>query len=242
MSAHAAQRAVGMPSAETEARLMLSVFTFVIWGSCLLVGFLGITLPYSRPRPLVEPPPPVSAQLLNVELAPDPQPLAAPAAVAPTLDQPQPPPPPDLETIQPPPPTITVAAPSPQMAFAVPVEIPAPIVPASEASYRTREETPVVEAPVPAPPAPQPLVFGRGEGKQPAPEYPRQALREGQEGIVIVRFNVGESGRVQSAAASQPSPWPLLNDAAVRVVRQRWRFSAGANRYYEVAIRFNLIK
>jgi protein TonB len=219
---------------------MLSVLTLVIWASCLFVGLLGITLPYSRPRQLVQAPPPVTAQLLNVELSPDPQPAAASAAVAPTLAQP--PPLPDRETVQPPPPVLTVAAPSPQIAFAVPVEVPAPIVAASEASYRTVEETPVVEAQAPAPPAPQPLVFGRGEGKQPAPEYPRQALREGQEGIVTVRFNVGEDGRVLNAVASQPSPWPLLNDAAVRVVRHRWRFPAGANRYYQVAIRFNLIK
>jgi protein TonB len=240
MNAPAAHYSVEMPSAETDVPRMLSVLTLVILASCLLVGFLGIALPYSRPQQIVQAPPPVIAQVLNVELARDVQPLAVPAAVAPDIAQP--PPPPDIETIQPAPAMITVAAPSPQIAFAVPVEIPAVIVPASEASYRMVEETPVVEAPAPAPPAPQPLVFGRGEGKQPAPEYPRQALREGQEGIVTVRFNVGEDGRVLKAVASQTSPWPLLNDAAVRVVRQRWRFSAGANRYYEVAIRFKMIK
>jgi hypothetical protein len=34
----------------------------------------------------------------------------------------------------------------------------------------------------------------------------------------------------------------LLNRAALRVVRERWRFSPGAIRVYEVSIRFELKK
>jgi TonB family protein len=67
-------------------------------------------------------------------------------------------------------------------------------------------------------------------------------VREGQEGTVTVRFSVGESGRVLTAEALKPSPWPLLDNAAVRVVRERWRFRAGEVRLYEVAIRFELTK
>jgi TonB family protein len=60
--------------------------------------------------------------------------------------------------------------------------------------------------------------------------------------VVRVRFNVGENGRVTSAAATGPSPWPLLNEAALRVIRERWRFPGGAARAYEVAIRFALTR
>jgi protein TonB len=102
-------------------------------------------------------------------------------------------------------------------------------------------ETPaVVEAPAPL--TPQPLTFGQGDGKQPAPDYPRESLRQGQEGTVTVRMTVGEDGRVLAAEDSSPSPWPLLNNAAVRVVKSRWRFAPGPVRAYEVAIRFQLNK
>jgi TonB family protein len=86
----------------------------------------------------------------------------------------------------------------------------------------------------------QPLTFGQGEGRQPAPEYPRRAMQEGQEGLVGVRFTVGENGRVLTAEPIAPAPWPLLNEAALRAVRERWRFRPGPPRSYEVAIRFEL--
>jgi TonB family protein len=60
--------------------------------------------------------------------------------------------------------------------------------------------------------------------------------------VVTIRFSVGEDGRVISAEAVSPSPWSMLNDAALRVVRGRWRFREGSPRLYEVAIRFELTK
>src|SRR5690606_11982859 len=98
---------------------------------------------------------------------------------------------------------------------------------------------PPVEVAAPAPPV-QTLTYGRGEGRQPAPDYPRVAVRQGQEGVVRVRFSVGEDGRVLGAEAVGRCPWPLLNDSALRAVREKWRFPRGAVRLYEVAIRFEL--
>jgi periplasmic protein TonB len=63
-------------------------------------------------------------------------------------------------------------------------------------------------------------------GRMPAPGYPAAARRGGQTGTVVVEFTVDTSGRVISAHASRPSPWPLLNDEAVRTVR-RWKFPPG---------------
>ena len=100
----------------------------------------------------------------------------------------------------------------------------------------------VVEPPVRAAPAVQQLTFGEGEGKQPAPEYPLAAIRRGQEGVVLVRFTVGNDGRVLGAGSVVASPWPLLNEAALRTVRERWRFRIGSSRVYEVAIRFEIAK
>jgi periplasmic protein TonB len=175
---------------------------------------------------------------LNVELTSDPLPPINAAPPPPNLLQP---PPMTKPAIVPPaPPMMAVAAPSPRIAFAVPVAAPARIVPAEQASFRTVEKPPVEVAPTA--PTPQPLTFGQGEGKQPAPEYPRQSLREGQEGVVTMHVTVGEDGRVLAAQAVKPSPWPLLNNAALRVARSRWRFEPRGLRTVEISVRFELTK
>jgi protein TonB len=63
-------------------------------------------------------------------------------------------------------------------------------------------------------------------GRMPAPAYPSEARRKGQTGTVLIEFTVDASGRVISAYAKSPSPWPLLNEEAVRTVR-RWKFPPG---------------
>src|SRR5207247_3430139 len=77
-------------------------------------------------------------------------------------------------------------------------------------------------------PGAQNLVMGQGEGRQPAPVYPTEARARSQQGTVVVQFMVGADGQVLSAEAWQPSPWPMLNEAALRTVRNRWHFPAGA--------------
>ena len=63
-------------------------------------------------------------------------------------------------------------------------------------------------------------------GRMPAPSYPAAARRAGQTGTVTIAFTVDTSGRVISAYTAPPSPWPLLNEEAVRTVR-RWKFPPG---------------
>jgi TonB family protein len=175
--------------------------------------------------------------MLNVELTSEPMPDLAPP-VANSLATP----PPAAAVAHPQlPQPMAVALPSPAIAFAVPIEGATRIVEAAHASYNTSA---VIknDAPAPATLSVQTLTYGQGAGKQPAPEYPWRAQNEGQEGVVNVRFTVAENGRVITAAAVNSSPWPTLNDSAVRTIRNRWRFSPGAPRTYEVAIRFVLPK
>ncbi len=218
-----------------EADNFLPVLTLVIWSGCLLVGLAGTVFAYARPMPPVQEPPPVTAEVLNVDLAASD--LAPEPSPTPDLQEPPPLAPPTIPSAPPP---MAVAAPSPEIAFAVPIKAPARIVPAADASF-CNLDAPISE-PTPAPLAVRPLTFGQGEGKQPAPEYPRAALREGQEGVVTVGFSVDMDGRVLTAEAATPSPWPLLNDAAIRVVKSRWRFAPGVMRRFEVAIRFQINK
>jgi TonB family protein len=105
--------------------------------------------------------------------------------------------------------------------------------------FASHTPPPVAESAI-GTPALQVIAYGQGEGRQPAPVYPWQAAREGQEGMVTVRFSVGENGRVLGAEAVTPAPWPLLNAAALGAIKERWRFQPGPARLYEVAIRFEL--
>jgi len=200
------------------------VFTLVLWLGCLLVGGLGFALPYAHPGPPPAQPLPVKAEMIDVKLTEEQQASPGPSqssSEADPLAKPQIPQP------------IPVAQPSPAIAFALPVKVPVRIVEAPHAAYS--------QSSVPAPtatPAPQPLTFGEGEGRQPAPEYPPRARREGQEGAVTVRFTVAEDGHVAAVQAIGPCRWPLLNESVLRVVRERWRFSPGPLRVYDVQIRF----
>jgi protein TonB len=214
---------------------LCSITLSAIWLLCVIVGGLGLILPYTRVRAIAPPSPPVQAEILNVELTT--QPLAPPESLPP-LNISKPPPLLQPVTVPTAPPLIAVAEPSPAIAFALPVEGPTRVVEANQAAYvQTAARTNSV-----APPVVQTLIFGQGEGKQPAPEYPRQAIRQGQEGKIMVRFVVGETGKVTDAEVAVRSPWPLLNEAAVRTVRNHWRFRPGSTRVYEVQIRFELGK
>jgi protein TonB len=212
---------------------LLLIGTMVLWLFCLAVGILGLMIPYPRARPPTKPLPPVQAQLMHVELTKTTASPRLSRTVAPRqVSQPQPTPP----APSPPPTPVAVAEPSPSIAFAVPVKGPVSIVPLARA------------APNPAPPAakslapaaPQQLIYGKGEGIQPAPEYPLEAIQMHQEGKVVVQFNINESGDVTSARVIQPSPYPLLNESARRAIRETWHFPTGPARSYEVSIVFRL--
>ena len=216
---------------------LLSVTTTVLWLGCATISLLGLWLSYERPHAPDKILPPLQAQVLDVELTKDPAPVLSSTPASADLSQPPP-----LRDLALPPatPLVAVAAPSPVIAFALPVDGPVRIVEAKQAGY-VRDLDPKPATPVAAAPV-RTITYGQGEGRQPAPEYPARAVREGQEGTVRVRFSVGENGRVLEAEAWAACPWRLLNEAAVRAVRERWRFPAGLVRRYEVAIRFELTK
>ncbi|MDX1953825.1 MAG: TonB family protein [Verrucomicrobiota bacterium] len=217
----------------TEAKL-LPIATLVLWLSCVTVGLIGFVLPYTHPVAPAKKNSETKAELVQVELTTEP--VSSPAkATSPTRT------PPTLSAVATPEttPLIAVAEPTPLIAFALPVEGPVQIVDRSEASF-SRSAPVEKNAPAATAPKIQALTFGHGEGRQPAPEYPARAMRSGQEGTVVVQFTVSETGNVLSAVASKPSPWTLLNDAAIKVIREKWRFPSGQVRFYEVPIHFQL--
>lgn len=213
----------------------LQVFTLVLWVTCLVVGLLGLWLagrlaPAKPPPPKLVDPPPVQAELIEVAMTTE---KLAPAAT----DSPPPAPAPDARADPPPPeapPLPAVAAPSPAIAFSVPVAGPVRIVPADRAA--AGRVAPAPKAPV------QHLVYGVGTtAALPQPEYPDAAKFAHQEGVVGIQFTVAPGGRVNDASIVEPSRFPLLNQSALRTVREEWadpRWVPGT--IYLISIRFQL--
>ena len=241
------------------------ILTLVVWSTCACIGVLGLWLHHPWPQAPVKIAEPMTAQVavelpppeLKLEVPPPPAPELAPkeitlhpatTAVAST------PPPPLAQVALPNAPTVTpVAAPSAAIAFAVPVAGPTRIVAQVDAAAGPTSGSPKgstkgvpggvagsTGTTVGAAPAPKQLVFGQGEGRQDKPTYPREALKRKQEGSVGIRFIVDETGSVSEAEIAEPCPYPLLNLAALEVVKKSWRFPSGDKRLYQVSIRFQM--
>ena len=229
----------------TESPSWTALLTLVLWLLLAIVSVAGLALPYAHPQPPDAPPPARPATVLNVKFAHEDATFRAPPHAPPNAATVPTPPPLAPVTLPPSPALVAVAAANAPVAFALPVEGPVQVVAPREATYVRPDPEPsrvAIPSTAPTPGLPQRLIIGQGEGRQPVPEYPRRAMTAGQEGSVVVRFSVGEDGRVLAAEAATPCPWPLLNESAVRSIRERWRFATGAVRFFEVVIRFQLDK
>lgn len=95
------------------------------------------------------------------------------------------------------------------------------------AAARTPPPPPVevVEAPPPPSPPPAPPVATQSPVpvSAPAPDYPRRALRRGEQGVVLLRVDVSAAGVPTSVGIVRSSRSRDLDRAAVNAV-ERWRF------------------
>ena len=230
---------MSVPAQPSREVPVLAVLTFVLWTVTCSVAAVGVLIPYVRPSPAIKKEVTISAETVQVDLTTEP--IANVADELPPMSELQPP---ALKPVVRPVdmPSFTAVADPKIVQFALPVEGPVRLVEVKTAAFARPAEPVNKRLPAESILAPQQLTYGQGDGRQPAPEYPYRAKREGQEGVVKVRFCVGEDGRVVSVEAAAPSPWPMLDESALRVVRERWRFRAGPVRNYEVAIRFQLTR
>ena len=211
-----------------------SALIAVLWIFCLVVGVIGFWNPgvFAAKTDATEPP----AAPLDVQLSDAPPELDA-APPTPQTPADAPPPLADVPAAAPALPAISApapetavvaAAPSAAIAFAVPN----PNAVASRSTHR---------AAGPGGPAQiRHIVYGRGEGVQPRPQYPPEAVADREQGTVGLRFMVNPSGSVENVEVVSPSDWPLLNEAAARAVRDTWHFAPGNERIYEVNIVWHL--
>lgn len=95
---------------------------------------------------------------------------------------------------------------------------------------------------------PQPGLLAKANYlKNPEPPYPAQARRRGQEGLVILEVRVTRLGRASEISMKQSSGFPLLDDAAIKAVRE-WEFDPAkvgvmpVESRIEVPVRFRLFK
>jgi len=214
-----------------------ALFTLVIWLGCLFAGAIGSALQTRTTVQHSKKIEPILALQVQVELETVPRVEETPKT--PDHLAPAPAPVPELITttmLQP----AALVSPASAVAFAIP--FPATGTVAHVSAVRAVASVAKSSGPQSVPNGVQQLTFGLGEGKQPPPTYPPVARSRGQEGTVGVRLTVGGAGLVLEAEAVVPSPWPLLNEAALKVVRERWRFQPGSSRIYDVAIRFQLTK
>lgn len=141
--------------------------------------------------------------------------------VAPPLPEKRPPP------ERTPPRPQTVAKPQPrQLVAQTPVHTPdEPVAPPPPAE-------PAPEPTPPAPPMPLPsrsvtlnAELSVGCPERPAPAYPPQARRLGEEGTVLLRVELDEQGRVDHIRIQNSSGYNRLDEAAIAAVRN-WRCQA----------------
>ncbi len=190
----------------------------------LLVGIIGLKSPKIYVKPLSEPVEPMAIVALPPEEAPKPQPEQI------KEDEPAPS---DAPVETPQVVTVVAAVDTPDITFAVPVE---GVTLTTKAEY----------APPPPPKvtaAPKPVQFDANAmagGVYPEPAYPGYAIRNRLQGTVVLEFSVDASGAVTSVTVQKTSGFPSLDDAAMKVVKERWRFPAGAARSYYKPFTFEL--
>ncbi len=188
------------------------------WRDYLLIGVLSIVIhgslvsyfkhAHAVVEELVEPvkvPPKVQITLLR---PPPPKPT-------PVL---QPPPPPKVVALKPPPkklkpkPVLKPIEPPPVVSSVPVVESPAPVTTA---------------APVVTPPPVVEIVTEPKAGAaylhNPSPEYPEIAMERGLAGKVMLKVHVQPNGKPDSVAVSKSSGHSILDEAAIKTVKQ-WSF------------------
>ncbi len=178
----------------------------------LIVGMVGLRPPKVVERPLSE-----VQDVVPVVFTPPEEPPKPETEQKPDEPQDQPDTPADTPTV------LTVVAPSDaNVAFSVPVE--GTVAVAKSAAFAS--PPPAITHAAPQRPS-NFNPFAQHEGSYPEPRYPGAALRNRYQGTVIVEIMVDEAGSVSSAKVQKSSGFPALDDAAVDVVKNRWRFPPG---------------
>ena len=122
--------------------------------------------------------------------------------------------------------TVVAAADPTSVAFAVPVQGAVAVAPAA---HLATPPPPTTHAPPPATKFNPAVADG---GSYAAPQYPGIALRNHYSGTVTIEIHVDATGKITLARVQKSSGFPVLDEAALDVVKNRWRFPPGSERNY----------
>lgn len=129
----------------------------------------------------------------------------------------------------PPPPTAPVRTPEPVpiiqpiLEHHTPMSVPVTPVESSEPPSESASVTQTTTA-IPGPPATVTREAGVAYGTAPLPIYPRDALKKGLQGTVVLRVLVSASGSVLEVDVDSSSGHRELDRAAKQQVASRWKF------------------
>jgi periplasmic protein TonB len=204
------------------------VFAAAISSLFLLVGIIGL---FTRPiRPVALPPPPDEPVPVLFE---PPPPVAVPTQVVETEKT-------DSESPSDAVPQVVAVAPAnAAVAFSVPtigVVVPAKLAaapPPRPLAGRT------VQAAAPK------VVEFKGVGSSsdfPRPEYPTEARRRRLQGRVMLYAEVDANGLTTRLEVEESSGFPILDNAAIQTVKNRWVWPSGEIRRFRIPFDFLLTK
>ncbi|WP_369976028.1 energy transducer TonB [Xanthomonas bundabergensis] len=135
-----------------------------------------------------------------------------------------------------PPQPVTKVEPRPVTQPRVPTAVPDPIpvqTPLADASPMPMQDASPDPAPAVAEPSVPPGPVGAPVAgvqlqylRAPAPPYPREALRDGLQGSVLLRVLVGVDGQPLEVTIAKSSGHRILDQAAREQVLKRWKFHA----------------
>jgi periplasmic protein TonB len=188
----------------------------------LVVGMLGIRPPAVLVRAITQP-----TETMQVILPPEQEP-PPPTEFKPPEETETPDTPPDAPQVA----VVTAMAATPDIRFAVPVVGVTNVV--SNAAEASAPPPTITQKPQSQPSGPvrfNPRAAG-ADGYFPQPDYPPMSLRNQEQGTVEIRIKVDEQGKVTSADVQKSSRFGMLDDAALRVVKNKWHFPAGPLRDY----------
>lgn len=194
-------------------------------------GVLTSVVPASEPDNVIMASVVMDAPALPVPTAPNPEP-ARPPIQHPTKPEPKPQPQakPVSHQVQPAP-VLSHTAPSDAAPIA-PSAAPAPAAPAPPAT----NQRPSANATATAVMLPS---TSADYLSNPAPPYPRQSKRMGEEGTVVIRVLITAEGRAEKAEIRTSSGYTRLDDTALSTVKA-WRFVPGKRNGTPEAMWFNV--
>jgi len=193
----------------------------------LTVGFVGLKPPGVIHKPLSE-----LVDIVPVVFTPPEEPQKPDTEVKPDEpDQPR-------DTPQDAPQVVSVVAVADSAAVAFSVPVPGAVAVASAAHLATPPPPPNQQEAPSKPTQFNPNVSDGGS--YPPPNYPGLAQRNRYQGTVTIEIAVDPAGNITDAKVQKSSGFPLLDEAAMDVVKKRWRFPAGKARWLHWPCTFQL--